>query len=122
MLNQPRPTPARAATRLLLRHCGGCDPLMSMSSSRSDAASAAAVAGLIDRYEPMFYDEHAIQAAGGRFSIAASRFMGKVVAGASMSLDGFSTDHHSNIGPLYPDFAAYRASKLLQRAIRTTGA
>jgi len=48
--------------------------------------------------------------------------MGKVVAGASMSLDGFSTDHHGNIGPLYPDFAAYRASELLQRAIRTTGA
>ena len=54
--------------------------------------------------------------------MAASRFMGKVVAGASMSLDGFINDRNGNIGPLYPDFEAYRASELLQRAIRATGA
>ncbi len=54
--------------------------------------------------------------------MAASSFTGKVVAGASMSLDGFINDRHGNIGPLYPDFAAYRASELVQRAIRTTGA
>ncbi len=54
--------------------------------------------------------------------MAASRFTGKVVAGASRSLDGFINDRNGNIGPLYPDFEAYRVSALVQRAIRTTGA
>ena len=54
--------------------------------------------------------------------MVARRFTGQVVAGASMSLDGFINDRHGHNGPLYPDFAAYRAGELVQRAIRTTGA
>jgi dihydrofolate reductase len=54
--------------------------------------------------------------------MAASSFTGKVVAGTSMSLDGFINDRNGNIGPLYRDFEAYQASELLQRSIRTTGA
>jgi hypothetical protein len=54
--------------------------------------------------------------------MAASRFTGKASAGASRSLDGFINDCSGHIGPLYLDFAAYQASELVQRAIRTTGA
>ncbi|HEX6606827.1 MAG TPA: hypothetical protein VF276_07935 [Chloroflexia bacterium] len=54
--------------------------------------------------------------------MATPRFTGKGGAGAALALAGVITDRPGHIGPLYPDVAAYRASELVQRAIRTTGA
>ena len=48
--------------------------------------------------------------------------MGKVVIGATMSLDGFINDRNGDLGPLYPDLDAMRRTETLQRSIRETGA
>jgi len=48
--------------------------------------------------------------------------MGNVIIGASMSLDGFMNDRHSEVSRLYPDLEALRRTEMLQEEIRTTGA
>jgi dihydrofolate reductase len=48
--------------------------------------------------------------------------MGKVILGLTMSLDGYINDRNGSVGRLYPDFAEYRDSELLQESIRSTGA
>lgn len=48
--------------------------------------------------------------------------MGKVIIGATVSLDGFMNDRHGDISRLYPDFEALRKTEMLQEEIRTTGA
>lgn len=48
--------------------------------------------------------------------------MARVIVGMAMSLDGFVSDRHGDVGPLYPNFEAMRESDLLQEAIRSTGA
>ena len=48
--------------------------------------------------------------------------MGKVIVGATMSLDGFINDRNGDIGPLYPDMDAMQGAEELQESIRTTGA
>jgi dihydrofolate reductase len=48
--------------------------------------------------------------------------MGKVIIGASISLDGFMNDRHGDVSRLYPDFEALRRTEMLQEEIRTTGA
>jgi dihydrofolate reductase len=51
-----------------------------------------------------------------------SFFMGKVIAGTAMSLDGFINDRNGSVSRLYPDLEALRKTELLQEEIRTTGA
>ncbi len=46
----------------------------------------------------------------------------KVRLGMTMSLDGFVTDRHGDLNPLYPDLDALRKTLALQEAIRNTGA
>jgi len=48
--------------------------------------------------------------------------MGKVIAGATMSLDGFIADRKGDVSRLYPDLEALRNTEALQESIRTTGA
>ena len=48
--------------------------------------------------------------------------MGKVIAGATMSLDGFVADRNGDVSRLYPDLEALRKTEALQESIRTTGA
>jgi dihydrofolate reductase len=48
--------------------------------------------------------------------------MGKVILGASMSLDGFINDSKGHVDRLYPDLAALRQTEELQESIRATGA
>lgn len=48
--------------------------------------------------------------------------MGKVIAGATMSLDGFMADPSGDISWLYPDLAALHETEMLRESIRTTGA
>ena len=48
--------------------------------------------------------------------------MGKVIIGATMSLDWFMNDRNGDVSPLYPDFEALRRTEMLQEEIRTTGA
>src|SRR5438093_1987533 len=48
--------------------------------------------------------------------------MGKIIVGATMSLDGFMNDRHGDVSRLYPDFEALRKTEMLQEEIRTTGA
>lgn len=48
--------------------------------------------------------------------------MGKVIVGATMSLDGFINDRNGDLGPLYPDMDAMRDTEVLQESIRATGA
>jgi dihydrofolate reductase len=48
--------------------------------------------------------------------------MGKVIAGTTMSLDGFINDRNGSVSRLYPDLEALRKTELLQEEIRTTGA
>jgi dihydrofolate reductase len=48
--------------------------------------------------------------------------MARVIVGMTMSLDGFVSDRNGDVGPLYPDFEAFRDSDLLREAIETTGA
>lgn len=48
--------------------------------------------------------------------------MAKVLAGMTMSLDGFVHDRHGSVAQLYPDLASLRETEYLQELIRTTGA
>jgi dihydrofolate reductase len=48
--------------------------------------------------------------------------LGKVIAGTTMSLDGFMADAAGNVDRLYPDFAALQDTAYLQDAIAETGA
>jgi dihydrofolate reductase len=48
--------------------------------------------------------------------------MGKVLAGMTMSLDGFIQDSNGSVARLYPDLDALRQTDLLQEEIRRTGA
>ena len=48
--------------------------------------------------------------------------MGKVIIGATLSLDGFMNDRHGDISRLYPDFEALHDTEMLQEEIRATGA
>ena len=48
--------------------------------------------------------------------------MGKVIAGMTMSLDGYVSDRNGSIDRLYPDLDALRETEWLQEEIRTTGA
>ncbi len=52
----------------------------------------------------------------------ASSPSGKVIVGAVMSLDGFMAGPGGDLSRLYPDMAAMRETKMLQDAIRMTGA
>jgi dihydrofolate reductase len=46
--------------------------------------------------------------------------MAKVIAGMSMSLDGYINDASGSVAPLYPDFYIYKQSKSLLDAIQNT--
>jgi len=46
----------------------------------------------------------------------------KVVAGMTISLDGFVHDRHGSVAQLYPDLASLRETEFMQELIRTTGA
>src|SRR3989440_6840574 len=59
---------------------------------------------------------------GRRDEMTRRFFMGKVIAGTTMSLDGFMNDRHGDVSRLYPDFEALRKTEMLQEEIRTTGA
>src|SRR5437660_3272451 len=48
--------------------------------------------------------------------------MGKVIIGATMSLDGFMNDRNGDVSRLYPDLEALRRTEMLQEEIQTTGA
>lgn len=48
--------------------------------------------------------------------------MGKVIVGATMSLDWFMNDRNGDVSRLYPDLQALRRTEMLQEEIRTTGA
>lgn len=48
--------------------------------------------------------------------------MGKVIIGATMSLDGFVSERNGDLGRLYPDFDALHKTEMLAEEIRTTGA
>ncbi|RPJ51224.1 MAG: dihydrofolate reductase [Chloroflexi bacterium] len=48
--------------------------------------------------------------------------MAKVIAGITMSLDGYINDPTGSVGPLYPDFDTMRESESLRETIRDTGA
>ena len=48
--------------------------------------------------------------------------MSKVIAGMTMSLDGFVEDQDGSVARLYPDFAELSSSELMQQQIRSTGA
>ncbi len=48
--------------------------------------------------------------------------MGKVVAGMTMSLDGYINDRKGSVGRLYKDLKELRRSEVLQESIRNTGA
>ncbi len=48
--------------------------------------------------------------------------MGKIIVGATLSLDGFMNDRHGEVSRLYPDLEALRRTEMLQEEIRTTGA
>ncbi|GCE31103.1 riboflavin biosynthesis protein RibD [Dictyobacter alpinus] len=48
--------------------------------------------------------------------------MGKVITGATMSLDGFMSDRNGDVSRLYPDFEALHNTEMLREEIRTTGA
>ncbi len=48
--------------------------------------------------------------------------MGKVIIGATMSLDGFMNDRNGDVSRLYPDLEALRRTEMLAEEIQTTGA
>ena len=48
--------------------------------------------------------------------------MGKVIIGATMSLDWFMNDHNGDVSRLYPDLEALRRTEMLQEEIQATGA
>jgi dihydrofolate reductase len=47
--------------------------------------------------------------------------MAAVIAGMTISLDGFVADRNGSAGPLYPDLAALRNTAYMQAAIEETG-
>jgi dihydrofolate reductase len=59
---------------------------------------------------------------GRRDEMTRRFFMGEVIVGATLSLDGFMNDRHGDVGRLYPDLEALRKTEMLQEEIRTTGA
>src|SRR2546423_13779026 len=59
---------------------------------------------------------------GRRDEMTRRFFMGKVIAGTTMSLDGFMNDRNGSVSRLYPDLEALRRTEMLQEEIRTTGA
>ncbi len=48
--------------------------------------------------------------------------MSKVIAGATMSLDGFINDRNGDVSRLYPNLAELREAEGLQEAMESTGA
>src|SRR5437899_9702813 len=48
--------------------------------------------------------------------------MGRVIVGATMSLDWFMNDRNGDVSRLYPDLEALRRTEMLQEEIQTTGA
>jgi hypothetical protein len=48
--------------------------------------------------------------------------MATVIAGMTMSLDGFVADPSGSVGRLYPDFADLQGSPYMNAAIEKTGA
>jgi dihydrofolate reductase len=48
--------------------------------------------------------------------------LGKVVAGMTMSLDGFVSDRHGDTSSLYPNLDELRQTELWRETIRSTGA
>ena len=48
--------------------------------------------------------------------------MGKVIVGATLSLDGFINDRNGSVGRLYPDLAELRTTDLMQESMKATGA
>ncbi len=48
--------------------------------------------------------------------------MGKVIVGATMSLDWFMNGRNGDVSRLYSDFEALRRTEMLQEEIQTTGA
>ncbi len=48
--------------------------------------------------------------------------MGKVIVGATMSLDWFMNGRNGDVSRLYPDLEALRRTEMLQEEIQTTGA
>lgn len=48
--------------------------------------------------------------------------MGKVLAGMTMSIDGFVNDRNGSVGALYHDFKELRETEALQKSMKTTGA
>lgn len=48
--------------------------------------------------------------------------MGKVIVGATMSLDWFMNDRNGDVSRLYPDLEALRKTEMLAEEIQTTGA
>ena len=48
--------------------------------------------------------------------------MGKVIAGMSMSLDGYINDHDGSVDTLYSDFAELHDAPTFQEMIKNTGA
>ncbi len=48
--------------------------------------------------------------------------MGKVIAGTTMSLDGFMNDRTGNIERLYSDFSEFITASFFQEAVHNTGA
>jgi dihydrofolate reductase len=48
--------------------------------------------------------------------------MGKVIVGATMSLDWFMNDRNGDVSRLYPDLQALRTTEMLQEEIQMTGA
>jgi dihydrofolate reductase len=47
--------------------------------------------------------------------------LGKIIAGMTMSLDGFVADAEGNAGRLYPDFAELQGSPFMEEMIAETG-
>ena len=48
--------------------------------------------------------------------------VGNVIAGLTMSLDGFVEDRHGDVSQLYPDLGSLRDTEMLAESIRATGA
>jgi hypothetical protein len=48
--------------------------------------------------------------------------MRKVIAGFTMSLDGYVNDRAGSVGTLYPDLDTLRDTALMQESIKNTGA
>ena len=48
--------------------------------------------------------------------------MAKIIAGTTMSLDGFINDRNGSVGSLYPDLAELGKTEMLRQSIKETGA